>query len=461
MTQKENRIWGPIFLLATLAFGAKTSIPFDLLLLAIAGLYLSATYQVRGCVYSLILLGLSACFKHAFFTSDHLWQLGIEGSLALAFFITALAFEQAGTFIDSLHSQIETRKAALENIEEDLSKLQQEFQTTQIGFQEKVSGLQKELEDLQTEHSTILILNEVLRKTTARHVQENEDLTLKYRDLYGQMDLLKSEYEQSQSDLALIKNSDAVVILNKQLMKELNAARYDKEQTHLINETLARLYARENLKAKEADQEAASLEEQLSASRKQIEKIEVPLKEQITQAAQEIETLRFQFERANIEANQARAQLLKLNETQTERNFLRERLQAAQEEIALLEKKQPKETMPQEKMVHLMQIEPLFKQLKKQFDEKNQVLNQTRTELFKVDTELQKLRVERQAIELNPLPKEVEEELCHLSSQVVALEEENQQLQELISLLSDNSQDAAKRKKKLKTQSSPDQDLLF
>ncbi len=476
--QKEPSIWGPISLLFTVSLAVKTAIPFDLLFVAAAGLFLSARLQVRGCCYSLVLLGLAGVIKHAFFISDHLWYLGIEGSIGCAFFITALAFEQGSAWIESLHSQIETRKAALDNIEEELAKVQQSGQEHQIVFQEKVSTLQKELEDVQTEHSSILILNEVLRKTTARHIKECESIAGTLHDTERQMVLLRGEYESTEKELARLKNSDALVLQNAELLKELNQARYDKEQTHLINETLARLHYRERLKAKDADQEASSLQEQLLSVHKELKRVAEPLEEALAAARNRIQTLEIEFEKSGLEANRAREHLLKLGEIQTERNFLRERLQAALEEIALLQKKpavrEPEiivQTDPhiveqlkfaQEKMLHLSQIEPLFKQLKKQFDEKNQILHETRSVYFKADTELQRLKMEKAALELNPLPKEVELELENLSAQVSALEDENQELQELISILTDTPTDAAKRKKKLKTQrASPDQELLF
>lgn len=465
--QKDTVIWGPIFLLGTLAIGTQT--PFDLVLLALVGLYLCARYKIRGCCYSLVLLGLFAIVKHAFFTQDHLWQLGLESSLGCAFFITALAFEQGEAFLDSLKSQIQTRKAALENLEEELSKAQQEAQEQQMAFQERVALLQKELEELQSDHSSILILNEVLRKTTARAQQENEMTAQKLLDQQRQFDLLKSEYEECEKDLLRLSNTDIIVQQNKELMQELNAARYEKEQTYLINETLARLYLRENLKVKEAEQEASSLSEQLAATHKEVQRVAEPLKEQLTLSRKEIETLSFQFERANLEADQGRSALLKLQEVQTERNFLKERLAAALEELSHVQRQAPacdpqmeeQLKFAQEKLVHLSQMEPLFKQLKKQFEEKTLILHQTRSDLFKSDTELQKLKLEKGAFELNPIPKEVEQELQLLGEQLQSFEEENQHLQELVSLLSDPTNDAAKRKKKLKTQSPPEQELLF
>ncbi|NCV70087.1 MAG: hypothetical protein EBW55_05130, partial [Betaproteobacteria bacterium] len=49
----------------------------------------------------------------------------------------------------------------------------------------------------------------------------------------------------------------------------------------------------------------------------------------------------------------------------------------------------------QEKIHFLSKLEPLHKQLRAQFDEKNQILHQTKAALFNVDTELQTLKIER------------------------------------------------------------------
>lgn len=460
---KEPVIWGPIFLLCTLALAFKIAIPFDLLLLSAGGFFLSARLQMRGCCYALALLGVISVFRHLFLVDDHLWQLGLEGSLATAFLITALAFEQGSSWIHSLESQIQIRKSALQNLEEELSKVQQDAQDQQIIFQEKVASLQKELEEIQTEHSSILILNEVLRKTSARLAEEAKHSASQVHDSQHEIEQLRNEYQLCEEELTRLKNSDAVVIQNSQLMKELNQARFDKEQTHLINETLARLHLREILKAKDAEKEAVSLKEMLQAAHQEIRTLAEPLKEQILQTKWENEGLRFEFEKANEESNKVRSELLKLREIQAERNFLKERLDSAMSEIALKKTEvdpqlHEKLKFAEERMFHLSQIEPLFKQLKKQFKEKNQVLHQARSDLFKSDTELQKLRMEKSAIELNPIPKEIEEELESLAFQVEALEEENGMLQELITALSEPQE----RKKKVKMQHpSADQTFLF
>lgn len=440
--EKETSIWGPIFLLCTLALSAKSLVPLDLLCIALAGFYLSARFKMRGCLYAWILLAVGAVFKHAFLPKDHLWQLCIEASLGSAFFITALSVEQGAHFLAALQAQMDVKRASLENLEEELAKVQEASQTAQLQSQEKVGTLQKELEELQAEHSSILILNEVLRKTAARHAQQAESLQHRSFELSRQKELLQSEYEQCQKDLHFLSKTDELALQNKQLMKELNAARYDKEQTHLINETLARLYAKESLKAKEVGEEAASFADQLAATRQEVKRIAEPLQERLAAAQTEIETLTFQFEKANTEANDARTQLLKLGEIQAERNFLKERLQAASEELSSLKWQKTEEPVPPETFYN---IEPLFKQLKKQFEEKSQVLHETRAQLFKADTELQALRMEKAALDLAPVPKEVESQLGEWGQQVIHLEEENRELQLLITTLMEESNQQKKK----------------
>lgn len=486
-------IFGPLSLLCTFAIAAK--LPLDFLFLALSGLYLCARYQMKGFSYSLVLLLLGGGLKHLFLDSGHFWQLGLEGSLGIAFFITALSFEESVVFIQSMISQLDARSSSLKNLEEDLSLQREQATAQQIASQEKCATLQKELEELQSDHSSILILNEVLRKTAARHKEEIESHLEEAAGMRASYAILSSDLEGRKKELARLSNSEAMIEENRQLTKELNAARVQKEQTHLINETLARLHAKESLKAKEAAEQIHPIIEE---KRKALEKLAV--------AEQTIEMLSKRLEQMAEERETARAALLQQANIQTERNFLQERLQAAEREIAHLkqkaldplllkemddlraqaiqaknlvqelrqetEKKQPlleqiekershfKEQLSysQEKLQSLIQIEVLFKQLKKQFEEKNQILHETRCDLFKADTELQTLRMEKKELQSEPISKEFLKELSFLEDEAARLEEENQLLQDLVSHL--QTEDAARRKKKVKT-NSEDVPLLF
>lgn len=380
--QKEQAVWGPIFLLCALALSLKTSVPLDLLATAAAGFFLCVRWRKKGLVYSFVLLAVFSLIKHAFLIEDHLWQLGLDVSLALSFSITALAFEETASFHESLESQVQTRKANLENLEEEIKRLQEASQAQQIASQEKGMALQKELEELQSEHSSILVLNEVLRKTTARKIEEMEFLRGQASDLQREKKILRAEYEECQNDLNRLASTDAMALQNSELMEELNRERCEKEQIHFMNETLTRLHMKEFLKAREADQEAGQMADLLSSAKKEILRLEerVPVKD-----------------------------------------------------------------------------DALLKQLRKQFEEKSEVLHQTRAELFRSDTALETLQREKMALELSPIPKELGE----MEERLEVLEEENQQLQELVSMLMESSSDALPRKKKVKIQSSPDQTLLF
>ena len=88
--------------------------------------------------------------------------------------------------------------------------------------------------------------------------------------------------------------------------------------------------------------------------------------------------------------------------------------------------------LSQEELSKNPQIERVYKQLKQQFEEKSEVLHQTRRELFQVEGKLVALQkeCEQSAIDLNPNElvlidhlKEVEEECKDLETQVECLQE--------------------------------------
>ncbi len=533
LLRKENEIpfWsilGPVSLLCTFALSAKSSIPLDLLFLALTGLFLTARWQKRGCVYALLLLAAGSAIRHCFLSSNHLWNLGLEASLGCAFVVTALAFDHGLAFIQSLTAEIEAGAGTVKNLEEELSRSEEESALLQEALQEKAAAAQKELEELEAEHSSILILNEVLRKTAARQTEEKDSLAEIAMDQERRMAQLKIETAALEKELGRLRASDALAMENRALQKELNAARIEKEQTHLINETLARLHAKEHQKVREAHEEILRAQEEARLS-----------KDELSYAKSEVEMLTAHMERVASEREQVRMALEEAKEVQLERNFLKERLESAEREVAVLRETLPQEKdlkqierlegektallqqlshleqaradqaaqlqgeraslsqrialleeaiaqsqkmsdlevqkeaakaeaenahlreqigFLQEKMQSLAQIEPLFKQLKNQFDEKNKVLHQTRSDLFKADTELKTLHIEKeQSASIIPA------EIVQLDEEIVRLEEENQELLDLVSILSGQQidSDPAKRKKKVKKASPPEEQLLF
>ena len=138
--------------------------------------------------------------------------------------------------------------------------------------------------------------------------------------------------------------------------------------------------------------------------------------------------------------------LSQLERIQQEKLFLTERLSAAELELSLLKKSSSDSSFlekerdrlasqlnkAEEKIGFLSKLEPLHRQLRLQFEEKNKVLQETRAALFHVDTELQTLKIEREQ-QAHILPEKITQEFVQLDEQVISLEKENQQLQALVS----------------------------
>lgn len=484
------QIIGPLFILCTFALDPNNLIIFSV---GILGLFLSSKFQMKGFVAALIVLSIAAIGEHLFFKTQHLWSLGIEGSYAIAFFITAQNADRHHSFINTLLSQIETRTSSILNLEEEFTKSRSDSTEQQVLLQEKIDLLQKQVDEALSDQSSLLILNEVLRKTTASHVKDHNTLKEQLFDLESRLELERTGREEAEADLLRLKNESVIIQDNQRLTDEINAIRMDREQTHMINETLARLHAKENMRAQSACDQMTAYE----SEKRQLDT-------QLSTLKRELESLRFQLEQAISERDRYQQSAQRSDAIQTERNFLKDRLRMAEHELSQ-RKENPasidlsqyvpkdvackledkikelseierlysqlktdqnveKEIVPrlEEKVKELSQIELLYKQLKVQFDEKNQTLHKTRSELFHVDNTLQTLKIDMQRNELmeNPLPQEILSEITSLESEISDLAEENEELQSLVTALSATETTSFfKRKKKVKV--IPDQEYLF
>lgn len=390
---------GPAFLIVALALAGKSA---PLIAAGVIGLYFAARSQT---LYALITVACLALVQQIIGTDRPVWFLGLEVSIGCSLLITSLSFQSGLQFVQSLISQKEAQSSSLQNLEEELSKQIQSALTQQIALQNKLQETQKELVDIQEEQSSLFVLNEVLRKTAVRHTEEKEALEEKSLNQQRRIAMLQADLLNVEKELERLSHPESLAQQNRQLFQELNAARYQREQTQLINETLVRLHAKESLKAKEAE----------------------GLKTMLDQALQEKEALR--------------SSLGTLEDVQTEKRFLQDRLTKAQNEMDHLKAQLAQETariqaVVQEKEAEIQQAKaradsgPLLLQLRQQFEEKNKVLHETRSALFRVETELQALRLEKEELllQVDSIPPAVQEDLSRL-------EEENLELEELVSLL--------------------------
>jgi hypothetical protein len=122
------------------------------------------------------------------------------------------------------------------------------------------------------------------------------------------------------------------------------------------------------------------------------------------------------------------------------------------------------ETMSEEDKLEAeadLQLERDYKQLKKQFEEKSEILNQTRKALFQLEGRLLVFQKEREnkETEVNPAEVLLANHLKEVEEECIGLELEVAHLQEFISKLL--AKKSPGRKKKEKSTSSPDLELNF
>jgi hypothetical protein len=307
-------------------------------------------------------------------STHHVWQAGLEGSIGLSLLLSALLFEKNTTWVVSKLSELERNEKTILFLEEDLGQQKELTAKESVSSVEKLEALRLQFEELQSEGSAFQVLNDVLRKTAAKAIEEKEAALVQNLYFDRKEGLLLEEIGSLQKENHRLGNESALAQQNKQLFHELNETRVREAKTHLINETLVRLHAKENQRAREY-------------------------------------------------------------------------------ETKLIEKEMGSQQS--------LQIELLYQQLKAQFEEKNQILHQTRAKLFQSDTELQTLqkKLQEKEFETQPLFNEMNEEVGLLAEEMFALQCENQELQTLISYLMQQSVVIKKSSEKIIT--APEQVTLF
>jgi hypothetical protein len=422
-----------LFLMGTLSLGLMgKGIHYDLILVVLLGFFLSSKGGLRGWGYACGCLGLVSIFNHLQLEGAHVWQLGLEVSIGFSLLLVALGEEQGKGFVSTLEGRLGIREQTIRDLEAEAVKFQGELAQSQLETSEKLAELRLCLDESEQELSSIQILNEVLRKNMAQVGLEKEVLAETHLQTSRKMGQLLQEIDLLQKELHRLSSESRLAEQNRHLFKELNEVRVKEAEVHLAHETALRLYAQEKRRAEEG-QGRVDLAER-----------------QIEQMAQELEAL--QKIRSRLE------------EVQTERNFLRERLTRAEEEWAQ-KKEGPAVSLEsvertpvvsreaeeghllqqiqelREQLALLSKTEPLYRQLKGQFEEKNQVLHETRVLLFRSDTELQRLRkeAEEKALHWDPVPEALQHEMESVAIENQSLEEENRELQELVTCLMNES----------------------
>ena len=427
---------GPFSVLCTFAL-----MPHNLLLFAVGGigLYLSGKYRKKGLLYSISLLILGFIVSYFIYRGDLLWIFGVEASFALAFFITNQTADLQLALFESIFNQVDTKSKSILNLEEEILKSSEEMKKKQLALQDKNESLQKQLDEIVLEQSSIVVLNDVLRRKTADQILIAERLEESLLEERVRLDYEKKEKAEIEAEVARLKNESSIDRENKKLIDEINAIRLEKEQTHTINETLARLHAKESIRAQEAiDRLELYKKEQAVAENIEIASLKKALEQKTD------EQIQAEFKKEDLKREIASEEIALLKETLSKKENEFNALLAQKESLeeALKTKSyidsisdQPSVDRLEKKVKELAGIEAKYKQLKSQFEEKNETLGKARQELFQVDTALQTLQKEA-ALDDRVEGREVFVQFSNLEETISRLEEENKELQDLVSLLS-------------------------
>lgn len=351
---------GPISLVATLSIALQKISNLDLAFACAIALFFCFSMKTKGLFYALFVLCCSAFFKHFFFLNEHLWQVGVECSCALGFLITSFSAELFDLKQSCMVNEMQGRAQQIGSLEAIIRERDEE----RASLQRAVEAYQKQEREWKAQIASLEILNEVLRQSGAKKVAAEEEIIAKERRI--------AELLDEMAERSFVSNQDEWVDEKRNLLNELDLARSEKEQSYLINETLVRMHATSEKKAKEQQM----------------------LFEQIL----------------------------------SEKEALSRKLSEKERALPLFE-----ELADEKSLRELNELRAQHAQLREQFEQKNVILHQTRRELFRIDTLLQAHQNnEMQAKEELPLHESLLcRELIQLAKENSSLEKENRELFDL------------------------------
>lgn len=463
---QQVQVWGmlgPAALLLTL-FVILVRAPFEglaLPLLAIAGFIASWVGGMKGVGASMVVLAGLAIHQLLDLGMTHaLWYSGIACALALAWLSTALGRDEIEALLMHRRDRSEAHLKELAVSERKYQAEQQKITEQLTSALQSAAALRQELTQAQEEVTALQKQGEqypvALKKMHSEHTQS---LAAVNRDL----DLALKENEV----LSLAKEQTLTTqIAYEKALQEVKVLYSEKEahQSHLIQcqTQIDSLQVRLNVseeKAKELAKVASSLDslrnelentkqerDTLQATLAETDSLHVRLKaseekaKELTQAAGSLESLRNEYAQIKQERDMLQANLEEKDEKIKALSSLESVLEALkQERDALKFEVQEKvvwgDTQTREGRA-LCRVEGLYQQLRIQYDQKSDLLDATRKELFHVQEQillLQKERDEERVYGGSAAEKALETHIRGLTQDIERLEKENALLEDLVS----------------------------
>ncbi|NGX35641.1 MAG: hypothetical protein K1000chlam1_00471 [Candidatus Anoxychlamydiales bacterium] len=427
-TENTLKFWvllGPFFLLLSIILA-----PFELAVLATAALFLSYRFKFKGLFLSLIALTAFSLYTQVNLVENHLWNLGLEASIALSLIITAFGLDEIKNFI----SHKRENPQDLLNLQQQINENQKAFENTEKNYQVNINQLTNDL-DTKAENLKLTYLeNENLKKDLTENTQrkdyllneldqkvkETEDLQVKLDELYEKISFLKDE------EFLLEKNKTSLKEIEE--LKNLSAT-LSQEKEKFVSEL-----SEKDRKIQELEKNIQKVSQNLNS--KENEKILLELNEK----KQKIINLENKL--TDLEKNKPNIDELhkKLKDTQIELKTLK---QTKNHTPLTSENITDKELLKEydNKNRELSKLNSLYVQLKDQFNEKQRVLHKTRQDLFHAQENFTALKKELNDDfkDLSDNEKSLMKDLDKTESELKVYKQENQNLQDLIGELLEKS----------------------
>ncbi|NGX33705.1 MAG: hypothetical protein K1060chlam1_00045 [Candidatus Anoxychlamydiales bacterium] len=473
---------GPFFLLLTIALAS-----FELCIITAASLFLCYRFRFKGLYISLALLIFYSFYVQVNLETFHLWNLGLEISIALGLITTAFGLDEIKNFIVKGSSTLDKDVINLKN---ELNERQKIFENTERNFQGNLSILNVDLDKKDKQLNSLLKENETIKSQLQESIEKKDYLLGELDQKVKEIDDLKIIQDELYEKLAYLKDEEFLQEKNKSFQKELSEVnqrlqnqKEEKDKVHhQLNEKLERIKTLENSlqNSSQSLQNIESLnlklnqkEDVVNELKTQIESFDINIKdiEDLNQKLKEKDSLIQELQNNNKSSEESLEDVQKINETLNQKEEVIKELQlklqnatknvqeieAFKEKVlkqeSLIEKLKSQKTEKtdnkvsfenitdqkllkeyENKLKEFKKLDSLYVQLKDQFEEKQLVLHKTRQDLFAVNEKLTAIQRDKNDDfkDLSDNEKALLKDLDTTESELKVYKEENQNLQNLI-----------------------------
>ncbi|KPK33441.1 MAG: hypothetical protein AMS24_01010 [Chlamydiae bacterium SM23_39] len=257
---------GPLFLFFSLfliSFAIDQN--KDLFLHSIVGLILCWKYKKKGLMASILFLIILIFIKHFQISQSHLWQLGIEFSVALGFIISYLCLYHVTDFINSLEKEKKEAFTKIEQLEKDISKEQEFYKKQYSNFKYEIDRTNLQINEKTTEIHSFKELVEKLRDEIDKKNKEIEEEKNKNEEINIFLFQEKEKTKELEADILKLKNiseeKEFLQLKNINSLYEQLKIQFE-EKKNLLDATRKELfYANEKLQKQEIEKNQINLNE--------------------------------------------------------------------------------------------------------------------------------------------------------------------------------------------------------